>query len=144
MRRPSGGGPERFLLGLALLIPLVFAVLVLAQVPGVTLAAPSSVLRTEADANPVSLSKRPVSSSAGPPPTLAPSTPTPKPTATPVPPPTPTPTPEKGRRYTVKAGDELKHIAADYKVDIFKLIRNNDIPDPDSLKIGQVLRIPDD
>jgi LysM repeat protein len=139
MRRASAGGPERYILGLALLIPLVFAILVLAQVPGVTLAAPTTLLRTDADAS--LMSKRPISSSATPPPTLAPSTPTPRPTSTPVP---PTPTPEKGRTYTVKAGDELKHIAADYKVDIFKLIDHNAIPNPDSLKIGQVLRIPDD
>jgi LysM repeat protein len=122
-----------------LLIPLVFAVLMLAQVPGVSLAAPTTLLRTEAD--PSFMSKRPGSSSAAPPPTLAPSTPTPKPTATAVP---PTPTPEKGRTYTVKPGDELKHIAADYQVNIFKIIDTNDIPNPDSLKIGQVLRIPDD
>jgi LysM repeat protein len=129
-------------LGLALLIPLVFAALMLAQVPGVTLAAPTTLLRTDAD--PSFMSKRPISSSAEPPPTLAPSTPTPKPTATPVPTPTPTATPETGRTYTVKPGDELKHIAADYKVNIFKLIDNNNVPNPDSLKIGQVLRIPDD
>jgi LysM repeat protein len=139
MRRASAGGPERYVLGLALLIPLVFAILALGQVPGVTLAAPTTLLRTDAD--PSVMSKRPIASSAAPPPTLAPSTPTPKPTATPVP---PTPTPEKGRTYTVKAGDELRYIAADYKVDIFKIIDNNDVPHPDSLKIGQVLRIPDD
>ena len=120
-------------------MPLVFAVLVLAQVPGVSLAAPTTLVRTDAD--PSVMSKRPITSSAAPPPTLAPSTPTPKPSATPVP---PTPTPEKGRTYTVKPGDELKHIAADYKVNIFKLIDTNDIPNPDSLKVGQVLRIPDD
>ena len=139
MRRASAGGPERYVLALALLIPLAFTGLVLAQVPGVTLAAPATLLRIDADTS--FMSKRPISSSAAPPPTLAPATPTPRPTATPIP---PTPTPEKGRTYTVKAGDELKHIAADYKVNIFKLIDNNDIPNPDSLKIGQVLRIPDD
>jgi LysM repeat protein len=120
-------------------MPLAFAVLVLAQVPGVSLAAPSSLVRTDGD--PSVMSKRPISSSAAPPPTLAPSTPTPRPTATPV---LPTPTPEKGRTYTVQPGDELKHIAADYRVNIFKIIDTNDIANPDSLKVGQVLRIPDD
>jgi LysM repeat protein len=135
----SVAGPERYVLGLALLIPLVFALLVLAQVPGVSFAAPTAVLRTEADTS--LLSKRPVSSNAAPPPTLAPPTATPKPTASPVP---PTPTPETGRKVTVKAGDELKAIAAAYNVSIFKIIEANKIADPDSLRIGQVLRIPDD
>jgi nucleoid-associated protein YgaU len=43
----------------------------------------------------------------------------------------------------VKAGDELKYIAADHGVNIFKLIEANKIDDPDSLRVGQVLRIPE-
>jgi LysM repeat protein len=46
--------------------------------------------------------------------------------------------------YTVQPGDELRHIAADNHVSIWKIIEANDIPDPDSLRIGQVLNIPSD
>src|SRR5207244_6618602 len=66
----------------------------------------------------------------------------PAPTATPAPTPTlaPTPTPVTGRTYTVRPGDELKHIAADYGVSIWKIIDTNTIADPDSLRVGQVDR----
>jgi LysM repeat protein len=57
--------------------------------------------------------------------------------------PSATPTRRTGRTYTVQPGDELRHIATDYDVSIWKIIDANDIPDPDSLRIGQVLRIPD-
>lgn len=46
--------------------------------------------------------------------------------------------------YTVQPGDELRHIAADNHLSIWKIIEANDIPDPDSLRIGQVLNIPSD
>jgi nucleoid-associated protein YgaU len=142
----SPGGIERYVLGLALLMPLGLALAMVAQIPGVTLASPTGMMR--ADAGPPLITRRPPSSDAvAAPPTLAPPTATPKPTATPVPAtatPRPTATPEKGRTYTVKPGDELKQIAAQYSVNIWKIINTNDIPNPDSLRIGQVLRIPDD
>ncbi len=140
---PRGGGPERLVLGLALLLPLAVIVLALAQLPGTTLASPSNLFPPEASSS--ILGKRPVSSNPAPPPTLAAPTATPRPTATPVAP-TPTaqasPTPRKGGTYTVKPGDELRHIAAAYNVSIWKIIAANDIPNPDALKIGQELRIP--
>ena len=45
---------------------------------------------------------------------------------------------------SVQHGDELKNIAAQYGVSIWKIIASNDIPDPDSLRVGQVLKIPDE
>ena len=85
------------------------------------------------------LVKRPSGSDPHVPPTLAPPTPTPLPTPTAVPSPTP-----RATTYVVKPGDELRHIAAEYGVDIFALIKANDIPNPDSLRVGQELRIPED
>jgi LysM repeat protein len=144
MPRQSGGGPERLVLGLALLVPLAVALMAIVQVADFGLSSPSSVFAADAGAGLVP--KRPVSSDLGPPPTLVPPTATPKPTATPVPAvqPTamPTSTPVKGGTYTVKPGDELKHIAAEYNVSIWTIISANNIPNPDSLRVGQELKIP--
>jgi LysM repeat protein len=53
-------------------------------------------------------------------------------------------TPVAGRRtYTVQRGDELKEIAAVHGVSMASIVAINDIPDPDSLRVGQVLTIPD-
>src|SRR4030088_29095 len=137
----SSGGLERLVLALALLLPLAVIVLALAQLPGTSLASPSNLIPSDTGST---IFKRPVSSNAAPPPTLAPPTATPRATTTPVAlaAPVATPTPQKGGTYTVQPGDELKHIAADYQVSIWKIIAANDIPNPDSLKIGQVLSIP--
>jgi LysM repeat protein len=143
--RYQAGGPERFLLGTALLVPLGVVLLALMQLPSTSLA--SSWNLTSADASVSISSQRPVSSNPAPPPTLAPPTATQKPTMTPVPSKTAvvaTATPQKGGIYVVQPGDELKHIAADYDVSIWKLIDANNVPDPDSLQIGQELRIPAD
>jgi murein DD-endopeptidase MepM/ murein hydrolase activator NlpD len=43
--------------------------------------------------------------------------------------------------YTVKPGDTLKDIAARYGVDVPTMIRSNNIPNPDSLQIGTLLRV---
>jgi LysM repeat protein len=148
MQRRPRLGPQRFFLPLALLIPLALVLVILAQVSGVGLAAPTTVVpASDADA---SLIRRPQSSRADPPPTLAPPTATPRATATPAPttaptaPPEPTPPPEKNRHYTVQSGDELKYIAANYDLSIWQIIDSNTIPNPDSLRVGQVLSIPDD
>jgi LysM repeat protein len=142
--RVSGGGPAGLVLGLALLVPLGVALMALMQLPGTSLASPSSLMLSGIDT--AFVAKRPAASNPAPPPTLAAPTATPRPTVTPVPP-TPlvkaTATPQKGGTYTVKSGDELKHIAADYNVSIWKIIAANDIPNPDSLRIGQELKIPD-
>ena len=137
-----GGGAERFVLGLALLLPLAVIVLALAQLPGTSLASPPNLI--PADAGSIVLGKRPVPSNPAPPPTLAPPTATPRPTVAPTPTAQPSATPQKSAAatYTVKPGDELRHIAAQYNVSIWKIIAANDIPNPDSLKIGQELKIP--
>jgi LysM repeat protein len=143
--KAPNAGLERYVLGMALLVPLSVIVVALAQLPMTGLASPSSLLN--GDATMGTLSKRPVSSNPAPPPTLVPPTATPRPTATPVPPTPlakPTAMPQKGGTYTVQPGDELKHIAADNNVSIWKLIAANDIANPDSLRIGQELRIPSD
>ncbi len=131
------GGPERFVLTLALLVPLAFALMGVQQLATVSLAAPSLAAR----ADQTKLPAKPIVTNFDVPPTLAPPTATPRATATPAPAVSPTP---RVVAYVVKPGDELKHIAAEYGVNIFKLIKANDIPNPDSLRIGQVLRIPDD
>jgi LysM repeat protein len=149
MKASSSAGPERFVLALALLVPLVLGGLALAQLPGASLASPTSLLLGDGGGNVVS--RRPAPSKAAPPPTLVPptatavrATATPAPTATAEPTVEPTAAPRTGRTYVVRKGDELKHIAAQYQVSIWKIIDNNDIPNPDSLRVGQVLTIPDD
>jgi spore germination protein len=42
----------------------------------------------------------------------------------------------------VQRGDLLKQIAARYGVSIASILAINDIPNPDSLRVGQVLVIP--
>ena len=44
--------------------------------------------------------------------------------------------------YTVQPGDSLAIIAANYNMTYFDLARLNGIEDPDSIKVGQVLRVP--
>jgi len=99
-----GGGAERYVLGMALLLPLAVVILALAQLPSTSLASPPSFLPTEANLG--ILGKRPASSNPAPPPTLVPPTATPRPTATPVPP-TPVATLQTEATYTVKPGDQL-------------------------------------
>ncbi len=80
-------------------------------------------------------------------PTATPS-PTPSPTATPSPTPSPTPVPATPtprptvRTYRVQSGDTLSSIAARFGVSVQALINANNIADPNSLSIGQVLIIP--
>jgi LysM repeat protein len=53
------------------------------------------------------------------------------------------PTHVAGRRtYTVRRGDELREIAAAHGVSMASIMAINDIPDPDNLRVGQVLIIP--
>ena len=67
--------------------------------------------------------------------------PTPVPTATPVPIPTVTPVPTS-QLYRVQQGDTLQAIAAKLDVSVDEIVRLNDLPDPNSITIGQLLRIP--
>ena len=46
------------------------------------------------------------------------------------------------RTYRVKAGDTLSAIAAKYKTTVAKLMALNNISDPRSLRVGQILKIP--
>jgi len=141
--KPSNPGPERIILALALCLPLGLMAVAVAQVPGVNLGLPSSVVY--ADAGDQLMARRPAPLNQGPPPTLAVPTATPKPTPTPIESPTPvaSPTPQTGRKYTVQPGDELKQIAATYHMTVWQIVDANTIPNPDSLKVGQVLKIPD-
>ena len=145
--RVTRNGPERFILALALLMPLAVMALALAQLSGLSVslgASPAAATTTTAPAADTSaplVTHHPAAAAVGAPPTLV------APTATAVPP-TPTAAPaataEPVRRtYTVKRCDELKHIAADYGVSIWSIIDSNDIPNPDSLRVGQVLHIPE-
>jgi LysM repeat protein len=143
--RVSRNGPERFVLALALLLPLGVMAAAVAQLSGLSMPFQSTTVNT-ADTSAPLVTHRPASATVGPPPTLV------RPTATPVPPtptvppvPTAPPAPTTApapRTYTVKPGDELKHIAADYGVSIWSIIDSNDIPNPDSLRVGQTLQIP--
>jgi LysM repeat protein len=149
MQMQRNPGPERFILALALVLPLGLIAVLLLQLPGVSLGLPSSVVY--ADTNEQVIAPHPASSNPAPPPTLSAPTATPKPTATPVaststaadPAAQASPTPQAGRTYTVKSGDQLKNIAAIYHMGIGQIIGANNIPNPDSLKVGQVLTIPD-
>lgn len=44
--------------------------------------------------------------------------------------------------YTVQRGDELLALANKYNVSVKEILANNQIANPDSLVVGQVLRIP--
>ena len=67
-------------------------------------------------------------------------TPTPRPTRTPRPSATAEPTPPT--TYVVQPGDTLNAIAAAFDVSVEDLMRVNEISDPGTLQVGQVLIIP--
>jgi cell envelope opacity-associated protein A len=50
--------------------------------------------------------------------------------------------PMNAQTYTVQPGDELRHIAAQHGVTIASILALNEVPNPDSLRIGQALRLP--
>lgn len=75
--------------------------------------------------------------------TEEPATETPAPTAAPtIEAPTAAPVAAGYIEYTVQKGDSLKSIGEKYGVTIRELINANQIPNPDSLTVGSVLRIP--
>jgi LysM repeat protein len=134
------GGPERWILVVALLVPLAIVGLSVTEIPQ-----PWNPTRVLAGPEPqTALVRRPASSESAPPPTLAPPTPTPvPPTPTPLPPtPGPSPTPKGQTSYVVQPGDQLKNIAASHGVSIASILAANDVPNPDSLRVGQTLTIP--
>lgn len=49
----------------------------------------------------------------------------------------------ENREYRVQAGDTLYSISRNFNIEQFLVMRANDIDDPRSLKVGQVLTIPD-
>lgn len=66
----------------------------------------------------------------------------PSPTPTASPPPTASPEPSATRTYTVKGGDTLAGIAAQYGTTWQILAKLNDLADPTRLRVGQVLLLP--
>ena len=65
------------------------------------------------------------------------------PTAEPASAPTAAPAPAAGFvEYTVQRGDELLALSKKYNVSVKEILANNQIANPDSLVVGQVLRIP--
>ncbi|MYE31448.1 MAG: LysM peptidoglycan-binding domain-containing protein, partial [Chloroflexi bacterium] len=77
--------------------------------------------------------------------------PSPTPTPTPTPTPSPTPTPAPYSEYTVEPGDTLVAIVSRFRPDgadfedfAARIIDINDIDDPGSLSVGQVLLIPEE
>jgi LysM repeat protein len=140
---PSNPGPERIILALALCLPLGLIAVLLAQMPGVNLGLPSTVVY--ADSGDQLVARRPAPSNPDPPPTLAVPTAAPKTTPTPIDSPTPvaSPKPRTGPQYTVQPADELKQIAATYHMTVWQIIDANGMPNPDSVKVGEVLKIPD-
>lgn len=73
-------------------------------------------------------------------PTAAP--PAAEPTAEPTVAPSPAPAGEAFVEYTVQRGDLLLAIATQYGVTVKDILAVNEIANPDSLRVGQVLRIP--
>lgn len=138
--RQSPGVVPRVVLGLALLLPLVIIALVLSSLRGAALASPTDPTPATAQTNVVS--NRRIATSSEPPPTLVAPVATPTVAAT-VAPASPEQAAPKTRQYTVRPGDELRNIATQYNVTLAKIIANNDIPNPDSLRVGQVLTIPE-
>ena len=143
---PRGGRPQRAarvqwpLLALALAFPTVVGLVGIPRLYGYTaVSSPAlTVNRPLVGAQPVL--KRPAAAVSDPQPDVAlePSVLSPSAvvTATPVP-------PTLQRTYTVQRGDELRHIAAEHGVTMRSLLEINELPDPDRLRIGQVLRLPD-
>jgi nucleoid-associated protein YgaU len=142
VRPREAPGAERLVLALALIVPLAVVVFGLSQLIGLTVN-PTRMALAEPEPTAV-LARRPAASNAAPPPTLAPPTATPRPTAAPASSAQNAQPGADGQIYTVQKGDELRNIAAQYGVSIGKIIAANDIPNPDSLRVGQVLKIPGD
>lgn len=140
---------ERFVLGMALLVPLAVIGVAFGELPHIGAAAGVGVSPAAAAHSDAAMAaRRPANVQSGPPPTLVPPVATSRPAvaqAAAAPEPTPAPTPGLGPNssYTVRPGDELKGIAAQSGVSIWKIIAANDIPNPDSLRVGQVLHIPE-
>ncbi|MBI2755458.1 MAG: LysM peptidoglycan-binding domain-containing protein [Chloroflexi bacterium] len=69
--------------------------------------------------------------------------PTPSPSPLPIPSPSPSPAPTAApTAYTVQAGDNPAEIARQFRVTVEALLAANNIQDPRSLQVGQVLKIP--
>jgi len=69
-------------------------------------------------------------------------TPTPTPTPAPAPAPAPEPEPVAEQSYRVQSGDTLLRIAARFGVTVSVLQSHNNISNPNSIRIGQLIRIP--
>jgi LysM repeat protein len=133
---------ERYAVLVGMLVPVAIAVLAVQMLGRLDAPVFAGANVTE----PQLVTKRPTAFNMELPPTLVPPTAVPQATDTPAstrPTARPSPTVAKGLTYTVKPGDQLKHIAAAYGVSIWKIVEINDIPNPDGLRVGQELKIPD-
>lgn len=133
------------ILVLGLLFPLGVAAMILPPLlgnapPGAqpgSAAGPSPAPRASRVAPDVAMPRVEVVPTLAPPPTRVPSPPPRLETAA------PSATAASQRTFTVRPGDELRQIAASNGVTIAAIMAQNDIPNPDSLRVGQVLKIPD-
>lgn len=64
------------------------------------------------------------------------------PTAVSSPSPSPSPSPARGGTYVVQAGDTLFDLATAWGVTVTAIVEANALADPDTLAIGQELKIP--
>jgi len=102
----------------------------------------SVIAQAPTDAPPTAAATSAPSAAATPEPTNAPPA-TAAPTTAPTDAPTAAPAPVgEFIEYTVQRGDELLQLAKKYNVSVKEIMANNEIPNPDSLVVGQVLRIP--
>lgn len=86
----------------------------------------------------------PTATATTPPADTATPTPPPAPTDTPTPvppPPTPTPTKPITHTYTIQLGDTLYTLARRFNTSVERIVKDNDIADPNTIRVGQVLNI---
>ncbi len=105
----------------------------------------TSVILSDSGGTAISTGTRGGSLTVGPTPTPGGPTATPTLTPTPGPPPTPSPTPTGGvilGYHTVKAGETLFCIGRAYGVDPYAIAARNGIINPNIIRVGQVLAIP--
>ena len=114
--------------------PTATTVVVATQAPAATIPAATSTPDAGAAAAPATAVPEPTPMAEEAPAEAEPPTPTPAPAQ-------PAPAPAY-RTYVVQRGDILKQIAARYGVSMASIMAINTIPNPDSLQVGQVLRIP--
>jgi nucleoid-associated protein YgaU len=145
-RRPAVRPPrfERWVLALALAFPLAVAVFGLPRLAGMGEAARAASARPLSGAPPIA--GRQTTTAVTPAPTLEAANRARDiaggPGGTPVAGPASAGATPAVRTYVVQRGDELRHIAEEHGLSVSALLSVNEVPDPDSLRIGQVLKLP--